>query len=228
MLERLCYATEFEIEGWKKIVPLINIIQEYSNVPLVSLELKMDHFYAVEPNEKLEDFDGKTIKDSLIYRHFKVEKSNQKLGIYVSHQIPINEKLLDYTSTSTGNHCVVATGIECLNGVDYLVLENTGKSKEENYIRIDSPFFETVSKTIEDTKNRYRNTNPDNEKKVLNKYGFGLAQKKWKKMENMTATSFKNKYGSEWFNVKKDGELKYQMFFVKGSMPIYTLQFTKP
>ena len=111
--------------------------------------------------------------------------------------------------------------------MDYLVLENTGKSKEENYIRIDSPFFETVSKTIEDTKNRYRNTNPDNEKKVLNKYGFGLAQKKWKKLENMTATGFKNKYGSEWFNMKKDGQLEYQMFFVKGSMPIYTLQFTK-
>ena len=185
----------------------------------------MENFYAVEPHSKYEDFDGKTIRNSSIYRHFK-ENRNQKLGIYVSHQIPVNEKYLEYTSASIGNHCVVATGIECLNGVDYLVLENTGKSKEENYIRLDSPFFETVSKKILDNKARYR-LDPTNEKKALNTYGFGLAQKKWKKLENMTATGFKNKYGSEWYNMKKDGVLEYQMFFVKGSMPIYTLQFTK-
>ena len=222
LLERLCYPTEFEIEGWKKIVPLTKIITEYSDVPLSIMKLELNEFYAIKPDAQLEDFDGKTIKDSSIFDHFNGENGNQKVAIYVSHQMPINEKY----STLIGNHCVVAIGLERFNGVDYLVLENTSKNKADNYIRLDSPFFESVHKKIAETKNRYK-FNPDKQNRALNDYGFDLAQKKWKKLENMTATSFKNKYGSEWFNMKKDGELEYQMFFVKGSMPIYTLQFTK-
>ena len=230
-MERLCYATEFEIEGWKKIVPLTKILNEYTNVRISTridlklendLKLKMEKFYAVTgPNNdgkfNNNDFIDKTIKKSEIYRHF--EKSNQKLAIYVSQAIPINENYLVYDYSSVGNHCVVATGLENRNGVECLVLDNTTGSMEDNYIPVDFPLYEALLKKIEKWK-------PADRQKALSKYGFGLAKKKFQKSKDTDAKTFKNENnGTDWFNMKKDGKLEYQMFFVKGSKPIYKLKF---
>ena len=238
-MERLCYATEFEIEGWKKIVPLTEILKKYTNVPFLNenpiLKLKMEEFYAItEPPEDgfydnskgkfLDKFNNTKIENSEIYSHF--ENSKEALVIYVSHQMPINEKFLDYTISPHGNHCVVATGIEERNGVKCLVLVNTGRSEEENYIPVNFPFFEAAWNKIKDdeTKKKMR---PSDHKTFLNKYGFDLAQQKFQEVKKFKkARDFKDKHDEEWFNMKKkDGEFEYQMFFVKGSQPIHKLSF---
>ena len=185
----------------------------------------MEKLYAVtDPNNDGKfndaDFIGKTIKDTEIYDHFYNNKSKQALAIYVSQKIPVNEKyrLKDYSSA--GNHCVIATGIENWNGGLCLVLDNTTGSKEDNYIPVDFPLFESLVKKIEDEYDPL----PTNR---LNNYGFGLAKKKFKKFKNTkNATDFKKENNkTEWFNMEKDGQLEHQMFFVKGKRPIYKLQF---
>ena len=226
-MERLCYATEFEIEGWKKIVPLIDILNQYTNVPISTridlkpengLKLKMEKFYAIsQPDKdgkfKDADFDEKTIKDTEIYRHFVTEKSKQKLAIYVSEKIPVNEEYRSRDYSSAGNHCVIATGIADWNGGECLVLDNTTGSIEDNYIPVDFPIFEALVKKIDEDDNdplksaEYKN-------RSLNKYGFGLAKKKFK---NIKFSDFKDD--------GKDEKWEYQMFFVKGMRPIYKLKF---
>ena len=218
-MERLCYATEFEIEGWKKIVPLTEILKEYTNVPIstkTDLKLKMEKFYAITDPDKDEkfndaDFTGKTIKDTEIYRHFAIQKSKQKLAIYVSEKIPVNEKyrLKDYRSA--GNHCVIATGIEDWNGGECLVLDNTTGSTEDNYIPVDFPIFEALVKKIDEDEYDPRLSDKN---RSLNKYGFGHAKKKFK---NISFSNFENDGNNE--------KWKYQMFFVKGKRPIYKLKF---
>jgi len=233
LLERLCYATEFEIEGWKKIVPLTAILNRYTKVPISmqinlklenDLKLTMEKFYAVTGRNNdgkfnNNDFIDKTIKKSEIYRHF--EKSNQKLAIYVSQAIPINERYYDkdYSSTKHISHCVVATGLEKRNGVECLVLENTTGSIEDNYIPVDFPLNEALEKKI-------KNWEPSDRQNTLSKYGFDLAKKKFQKLKDIDAKTFKkNNNGTDWFNMEKDGILEYQMFFVKGYHPIYKLKF---
>ena len=193
------------------------------------LKLKMEKFYAVTaPNDdgkfKVADFIDKTIKDTEIYRHF--EKNNQKLAIYVSRAIPINENYLVNDYSSVGNHCVVATGIEDRNGVKCLVLDNTTGSIEDNYIPVDFPIFEALDMKIKQIE---RDPLADDKKKKrdLNNYGFGLAQKKFKRLMDTDPKTFKrNNNETDWFNVEKDGKLEYQMFFVKGSREqIYKLEF---
>ena len=247
-MERLCYATEFEIEGWKKIVPLTKILERYTNVQFSNenaiFKLEMDHFYAlsehtrsslenitcrrkyhdhqkfVDNNKFVNEFKDTTIRKSEIYRHFV--KSKQALVIYVSQQTPINENC-DRRSIPTGNHCVVATGIEEWNGVECLVLDNTGRNKEENYIPVDFPLFEHVYNKIIEIK---KINNPDKQSRSLNNLGFPLAQQKFQEVKKFEkAKHFKATHGEEWFNMKKDGDYEYQMFFVKGSQPIHKLEF---
>ena len=252
LLERLCYATEFEIEGWKKIVPLTDILKQYTNVPFKNenpiLKLKMEppfqtengttnyavaelnadeKFYDRVNNKFIEKFNNKTIRDSEIYRHFAIKKSVQKLVLYVSQQISINEKYLEMVNPPTGNHCVVATGIEFWNGIECLVLDNTGKNKEENYLPVDFPLFEDIWNKIKVNEKKNFN-NSDNQKRFLNKEGFSLAQKKFQNLRDIkTATNFRRQNGDDWFNMTKDGEYEYRLFFVKGSIPIHKLEFHK-
>ena len=222
-MERLCYATEFEIEGWKKIVPLTEILKEYTNVPISTridskkendLKLKMEKFYAITDPDKDEkfndaDFIGKTIKDTEIYSHFK--KSSQKLAIYVSEKIPVNEEYRLKNYCSAGNHCVIATGIADWNGGECLVLDNTTGSIEDNYIPVDFLLFEALRMKIDKDENDPLVSDKD---RSLNNYGFGLAQKKFK---NISKKDFNNDGENEKF--------EYQMFFVKGKRPIYKLKF---
>ena len=223
-MERLCYATEFEIEGWKKIVPLTAILNRYTNVRISmrndsklenDLRLKMEKFYAVTGPNHDGKFD-KTINKSEIHRHF--EKSNQKLAIYVSQAIPVNEKYYDLVISSAVNHCVVATGLENRNGVECLVLDNATGSIEDNYIPVDFPLNEDLEEKI-------KNWKPLERQRRLSNYGFGLAKKKFQKLKDTDAKTFKENNKTDWFNMEKDGKLEYQMFFVKGYQPIYKLEF---
>ena len=227
LLERLCYATEFEIEGWKKIMPLTDIIEKYTDVPVSSLKLKMRKNYAVsKPLNRpfnIKDFIGKTIKDSEIYQHFTNEDTrSQKLVIYVSNIIPINQNCLDLIINPDGQHCVVATGIDKWNGVECLILENTGGKEDLNYIPVDFPFFEEVwNITNNHMHNIQSGCTPDKDKRKLNQYGANLAQIKWKQFKT-------KRNGEDWFNIKnKDGNHEYQMFFVKGVAPIFQLEFDR-
>ena len=115
-MERLCYATEFEIEGWKKILPLTEIIEKYIQLPLEKIKLEMHTLFAVDkPAENpaemsvvnTVDLIGKTIRKSKIYDHFKDQSTmNEKLVIYVSQTIPINENY-DRLIIHHGQHCVM-------------------------------------------------------------------------------------------------------------------------
>ena len=224
LLERLCYKTEFEDEGWKKILPLTEYIKEFTKNSLESLSLKMTELYPIaEPNQtatKNENvkkiLSGKTIKDSEIYDHFKVKQRSQKLAIYVNQIIPINQEYLNQVEGPIGSHCVVATGIKIKNDVECLVLENHGGDNELKYIPVDFPFFEEVENKIDDLKIKYE-SNPDNIKKYLNKHGLELAQIKWPILK-------KQKKTTNWYKNEND-EQKYQMVFVKGFSPIYKLEF---
>ena len=235
-MERLCYATEFEIEGWKKILPLTDMIEKYIQLPLEKIKLKMHTLYAVtEPVDgklNTDDLIGKTIRTSKIYDHFKPPKSkdqstmNEKLVIYVSQTIPINENYCRMNILN-GQHCVVATGIKVIKDVECLVLENTGGNDDFNSIPVDLPFFEEVERDIE-TILRENYSDPDKQKKKLNNHGYGLAQMKWKNLKKKDWNSMVQKEADRIDkNLKKEEEPEYQMFFVKGAAPIYKLEFAR-
>ena len=240
-MERLCYATEFDIEGWKKILPLTDMIEEYIQLPLEKMKLKMHALYAVTKpvDRKLntDDFIGKTIRNSKIYEHFRPESKdestmnenhsmNDKLVIYVSQTIPINENYCRMIM-KPGQHCVVAIGIELINDVEYLVLENTGDNKEFDSIPVDFPFFEEVTQDIE-TNRRENYSDPDRQNRKLNNHGYKLAQKKWKNLKRKDWNSMVQKEADRIEkNLKKEEEPEYQMFFVKGTAPMYKLEFVR-
>ena len=230
-MERLCYATEFEMEGWKKILPLTDMIEKYIQVPLEKMKLEMHTLYAVEkPVDRQlngEDLIEKTIRKSNIYKHFKDDSTrHEKLVIYVSQTIPINENYCRMM-IHNGQHCVVATRLEVINDVECLVLENTGGNEDFNSIPVDLPFFEEVSKDI-GTILRENYSNPDKQKTKLNNYGLSLAQMKWKNLKKKDWNAMVKKEADRIDkNLKKEEEPEYQMFFVKGAAPIYKLEFVR-
>ena len=142
--------------------------------------------------------------------------SSQKLAIYVNQVIPINETYRDNDYSQVKSHCVIVTGIKQIDGVKCLVLENNGGHEPMKYIPVDFPFFEDVINKLQKIEIENHN-DPSNIRKKLNNYGLALAQKKWKSLRKD-----KNWYAEE----NDNGELKYQMFFVRGSCPIYKLEFS--
>ena len=96
---------------------------------------------------------------------------------------------------------------------------------EKNYIPVDFPLYEDIWNKI--IVNKEKNPfNPDQRKEFHNRTGFRLAQKKFQKLkDSKTAKKFREQNGDDWYNMKKDGEFEYQIFFVKGSKPIYRLEF---
>ena len=168
------------------------------------------------------DLIGKTIRKSKIYDHFKDQSTmNEKLVIYVSQTIPINENYYRLI-IHHGQHCVVATGIKIINDVECLVLENTGGNEDFNSIPVDFPFFEEVSEKIRTIRQQY------NKYKKLNDYGLSLAQKKWKNLKKKDWEAMVQKEAKRIDNnLKKEEEPEYQMFFVKGAKAIYKLEFAR-
>ena len=196
----------------------------------------MHTLYAVtEPVDgklNTDDLIGKTIRTSKIYEHFKPSKfedqstMNEKLAIYVSQTIPINENHCRL-NIDEGQHCVVATGIKVIKDVECLVLENTGGNEDFNSIPVDLPFFEAVSKDIGKILQKYA-SNPDNKKTKLNNYGLSLAEMKWKNLKKNDWLAMVQKESKRLDdNLKKEEEPEYQMFFVIGAAPIYKLEFAE-
>ena len=101
-MERICNKTEFEVEGWRKILPLINFMKDYYdsiNIPsndIQKIKLKIRRRESIFSREKFNDAmynkekkngyeerkpdprklgNVKTIKQSWIYHHFNDSKA---------------------------------------------------------------------------------------------------------------------------------------------------------
>ena len=249
----MCKKTEFEVEGWRKIPPLIEILNE-QKIPLdeqARMKLKITETEPIfeksvfEVAFKLRDptklwiretlknqdnkEDGKTIKHSWIYKHFKEDSTKQsKIAIYVNAIVPINENLDVSDLNSVGNHCVVVNGLTKWpknnpKGIECLELENNGGCEETRFIPVDFPFYEEIqieANKIESEKIKgieFYNTK-------INKLGKKWVDSKWGKFQ---------KVEKDWFNLKKEAkdgqkkeQSKYEMLFVRGRSPCFQLKFT--
>ena len=246
-MERVCNKTEFEVEGWRKIPPLMEKLEQ--NVPThvqQSMKLEMitnkpvfeknvfDEAFRARDSSKLSLRDssgpGKTIRDSWIYEHFSKLQTNQsKIALYVSQIIPINQNLDASNVSSIGNHCVIARGLAKWpkndpNGIECLELEIHGGSDEMRYIPVDFPFFEEVQ--IEVIKLREKHNSDENYKNAMNKLGKKWAEQKWGEIEkNWYELKKKPKEGQEEADKAKQ-PWKYGMIFVRGIHPCFQLKFT--
>ena len=245
LLERVCKKTEFEVEGWRKIPPLMDKLEQ--NIPThvqQSMKLEMitnkpvfekdvfDEAFRMRDSTKLrlrESFGpGKTIRDSWIYEHFSnKDKKQSKIALYVNAVIPINQNFDASQLKCIGNHCVVVSGLAKWpnsNGIECLELENNGGCEETKYIPVDFPFFEEVQ--IEVTKLREKHPADEKYKNAMNKLGRKWAEQKWGKIEkNWYELKKETKEGQKIVDeAKKQG--KYDMLFVRGIHPCFQLKFT--
>ena len=127
------------MEGWRKIAPLIDIIeqdyiprdvQERMKLEMIPTEIFEKSVFLsamrlLDPTHlriKGSTNTGKTIKDSWIYKHFRdaeqaaMQNSNEqtnhsKIALYVSEIVPINQNSDLSKINSVGNHCVIASGL---------------------------------------------------------------------------------------------------------------------
>ena len=258
-MERVCEKTEFEVEGWRKIPPLINILQE-QNIPFdeqARMKLKMNEtepFFEknvfevalnqldstklrIRESRKNPDNidDGKTIKHSWIYKHFKDDSTKQsKIAIYVNAIMPINQNLDVSELNHVGNHCVIVSGLAKWpknhpDGIECLELENNGGCEETRFIPVDFPFFEEIQ--IDANKIRHETQNKGQEfyETRMNKLGKKLVERKWGKFQTIE---------KDWYDKKralKDGQKivnesnqqsKYELLFVRGRSSCFQLEFT--
>ena len=95
-MERVCKKTEFEVEGWRKIPPLIEILEqqfiptgvlermklEMIQIPPIFKEEQIDEARIVRNPAKLGE--KRLIRDSWIYEHFKNDSTKRtKIALYV-------------------------------------------------------------------------------------------------------------------------------------------------
>ena len=247
----MCKKTEFEVEGWRKIPPLMEILEQ-QYIPtgvLERMKLEMIQISPIFIKDQIEEATkdsspswreklGKKrfIKDSWIYEHFKNDSTKKtKIALYVNAVIPINQNLEPsernemHLIEKIGNHCVVASGIKVKNGKECLELENNGGCEETRFIPVDFPFFEEIQIEVKKINAKHHNQNKgveDYYNRAMNKLGTEWAEKKWETLEK------------KWWNVKKvpnEGQKKadeakpqwkYEMLFVRGIHPCFQLKFT--
>ena len=253
-MERVCNKTEFEVEGWRKITPLIDIIdqdyiprevQERMKLEMIPTEIfEKSVFHSamrlLDPTQlKIKDSTntGKSIKDSWIYEHFSKsqntnEQMNQsKIALYVSQIIPINQNLEASNVSSIGYHCVIARGLakwpkNDTNGIECLELEIYGDSDEMRYIPVEFPFFEEIQIDINKIYQIAKREGSKYYNDHMNKLGKKLALTKWKTIEdNWYDQKKKPKEGQEEAE-KENQRWKYGMIFVRGIHPCFQLKFT--
>ena len=245
----MCTTTEFEVEGWRKIPPLMDILEQ-NNIPSdvrerMRLEMiKKDPIFEKTVFEnarsKLDSTilriadptgPGKTIRDSWIYKHFTEKRS--KIAIYVNAVIPINQKLdRDFQFNCVGSLCVVVSGLATWpknnrNGIECLELDNYGGREETRYIPVDFPFFEEVQIEIE--KLRKRNQDDENYRMAMNKFGKKWVLKKWGNFQTIERLWYKKNAESKEGQKKVDEAKqpsKYELLFVRGIHSCYQLKFT--
>ena len=251
-MERVCTTTEFEVEGWRKIPPLMDILEQNYIPSDVRERMKLE---MIEKNPIFEKtvFDnarskldstilriadstspGKSIKDSWIYKHFSEKHTKQsKIAIYVNSMIPINQNLdRDFQLNSVGNHCVVVLGLtrwpqNNSNGIECLELGSSGDRVETRYIPVDFPFFEEVQIEIENI--RKRNQGVEGYQKNMNKFGKKLVEKKWGQFQFIDKNWHEQKRGSKEGQKKvaeAEQQWKYELVFVRGIHSCYQLKFT--
>ena len=231
-MERVCTKTEFEVEGWRKIPPLMEILeQQYTPTGVLErLKLEMIQIPPIFKNEQIGE--KRLIRDSWIYEHFKKDSTKKtKIALYVNAVIPINQNLKPseknemHVIEKIGNHCVVALGLNVKNGKECLELEIHGGCDETRFIPVDFPFFEEVQIEVKKINAKYHNQGVGFYNRAMNKLGTNLAEKKWGKVEN------------NWFELRVPNEgqkkvdeyrmrWKYEMLFVRGIHPCFQLKFT--
>ena len=253
-MERVCNKTEFEVEGWRKIPPLMEKLEQ--NVPThvqQSMKLEMipnkpvfeknvsDEAFIARDSSKLSLRDssgpGKTIRDSWIYEHFSnKDKKQSKIALYVTEIIPINQNLDVSKINSVGNRCVIARGLAKWpkndpNGIECLELEIFGDSDEMRYIPVEFPFFEEIRIDINKI---YQRSELDvgselrhrYYNRAMNKLGEKLALTKWKTIEDNWYHLKKKPKGGQEEAEKENQRWKYGMIFVRGIHPCFQLKFT--
>ena len=242
-MERLCKKTEFEVEGWRKIPPLVKILDQYPmKIPtgvLERMKLEMIHFPPIFKKEQINQAtidknpttwrgklgEKRLIRDSWIYEHFKNDSTKKtKIALYVNAVIPINQNLEPseknkmHIIEKNGNHCVVVIGLKVKNGKECLELENYGGCDETRFIPIHFPFFEEIQIEVKKINAKHHNQNQgvDYYNKAMNRLGTKWAEKKWGTMEK------------KWWNERRSnvGQWKYEMLFVRGTHPCFALKFT--
>jgi len=248
-LERVCNKTEFEVEGWRKIPPLMEMLEKnidptvISKMKLVFEPLSKEPIISTERYKeasntfdftKLIDNDRKslTIRDTEIYKHFTTEATKHiKIAIYVNSIVPINKNMNCLEQImNVGNHCVVVKGIikwplNDPNGKDCLELENNGGCDQTRFIPIDFPVFEEVQVKVMKIF-RVANGAVDRIEKPLNRYGRQLAEIKWGKNIENNWYDIKKETKKDGSKVADEEKCKYGMLFVRGIHPSFKLKFT--
>ena len=204
LLERVCYKTEFEVEGWRKLTPLITIIGKHiSKNILAKIQLKMEKI-------TLDISQCSSIKNSWIYHHFKDPSTKStKIALYMSTFCQISESLLedDTCINDAGNHCVVVNDIVMFDNRECLLIEDHGTKRQTRYISVDLPFFEEVQFNV----NKIIAERRGIEIKIreLNKYGSKLSEIQYGKLSR-----YKNPLRA------------FPMSFIRGKCSCYSLKFT--
>ena len=224
LLERVCDVTEFEVEGWRQIPPLLDLLQKTEDYLSISFidRLKLE-MICLPKNEDFVKLNGKTIRDSWIYNHFTDSVSkNTKIVLYVNAVVPINQNLDRNQINQVENHCVVVKGIVNYRTVECIEIEDWNSSSEDtSFIPVDHPFFEEVQAKIYNIFKHHPGS--DQYPSQLNKYGKRLAEIKYGKLEN------------DWYDLKiesqadtedtEDIPYKYEMVFIRRQSRCFQLKF---
>ena len=240
LLERVCNKTEFEVEGWRKIPPLMKILEQ-QYIPTGVIEKMKLEMIQIPPIFKKEQIDEaiidknprtwraklgeqRLIRDSWIYDHFTNDSTKKtKIALYVNSVIPINQNLEPSEKNEMHdiekivNHCVVALGLKVKNGKECLELEIYGGCDDTRFIPVDFPFFEEIQIEVKKINAKHHNQNQgvgDYYNRAMNKLGRHWAEKKWGTMEK------------KWWNKLNECQWKYEMLFVQGIHPCFKLKFT--
>ena len=219
--------TEFEVEGWRKITPLMRILEKYfSPDELANIRLEMKANESITIPVYSVQFIAKKFK-KWIYDHFKNESTKDtKITLYINEYIPINQILYELVPNSintVGNHCVIVKGIkpwkhqfnqnEKFHEVECFEIEDFGESEQTRFIPVDFPCFEE----IQDQVNKILNKHFENSPSHLNQMGHKWAIKKYGSLEK------------NWFDQKtKSNRIiddKYPMFFFRCFDPCFQLKF---
>ena len=229
LLERVCFETEFEVEGWKKITPLIRILEKnFSPSVLSNIRLEMKENEPIENKQQAKKF------INWIKNHLMDESTKEtKIALYVNQFIPINKRLFDLDGdpiNNPGNHCVVVKGIklwkhringdEELHEVKCFEIENFDGNEQMRYIPVDHPCFEEIQGKVNDIKKKYPGS--DDRSRSLNKLG-----------ENLAKTKYGKKLETNWFELKTGPKTKphsniddkYPVFFFRCLHPSFQLKF---
>ena len=251
LLERLCKKTEFEVEGWRKIPPLIDMLKESQiqsdvletmKLNMIQNNAEIDNKSGAETIINLTDaqwiearrtndvqkLGGKRIRNSWIYRHFQ-NPDARKIALYVNAGLPGNDGCGNVPVSELVNVDEIYTvGNHCV------VVEGIESWNGKECLVIDNAVGSEELKYIpvdfpffEEVQIQIAKHHDPGK---LDTYGKELCKMKFGE---------KIKLRNEWYKLKKetakDSErnipreelpCKYPMLFVCGRYPCFQLRFT--